>query len=136
MKPWPFGRLLPTHDEPPVIAEFAGIWRAADKVVYSSTLGSVSTPRTRIERSFEPEAVRRMKASSPRDITIAGPTLAAHAFEAGLVDVCHLLIAPVLVGDGEAFPDGLRLNLVLQDERRFTNGMIFLHYRSAQRQAA
>lgn len=128
---------LPTHDEPPVIAEFADIWRAADKVVYSSTLGSASTLRTRLERSFDPEAVRRMKASSPSDITIAGPTLAAHAFEAGLVDVCHLLIAPIIVGDGKkALPDGVRLDLILQDERRFTNGMIFLNYRSAQRQAA
>jgi len=101
---------LPTHDQPLFIAEFAGIWRAADKVVYSNTLGSVSTPRTRLERSFEPEAVRRMKAASPRDITIAGPTLAAHAFDAGLVDVCHLLVSPIIVGDGKkALPDGVRL---------------------------
>jgi dihydrofolate reductase len=128
---------LQTHDQPAFIAEFADIWRAADKVVYSSTLGSASTPRTRLESKFEPEAVRRLKESSPRDITIAGPTLAAHAFRAGLVDVCQLLIAPVLVGDGKnAFPGGVRLNLTLHDERRFANGMVFLHYRTAKRQAA
>jgi dihydrofolate reductase len=123
---------FPTHDLPPYIAAFAEIWRAADKVIYSSRLAGVSTSKTRIERSFEPEAVRRMKASSPRDIAIAGPTLAAQAFMAGLVDVCHLFVSPVLVGGGKkALPGGLRLNLVLQDERRFTNGTVFLHYRSA-----
>jgi dihydrofolate reductase len=128
---------LPTHDEPVCIAEFADIWRAADKVVYSSTLGSVLTPRTRLERSFDPEAIRRMKMSAAQNITIAGPTLAAHAFQAGLVDVCHLFIAPVLVGGGtSAFPPGIRLNLTLQDERRFANGMVYLHYRSAQAESA
>jgi dihydrofolate reductase len=123
---------FPTHDQPPYVAEFADIWRAAEKVVYSSRLAGVSTPKTRIERSFEPEAVRRMKASSPKDINIAGSTLAAQAFMAGLVDVCQLFVSPVLVGGGKkALPGGLRLNLVLQDERRFANGIVFLHYRSA-----
>lgn len=128
---------LQTHDLPAYIAEFASIWRAADKVVYSNTLQSVSTSKTRIERTFEPEAVRRMKASLTQDLSIAGPTLAAHAFRAGLVDVCHLFIAPVIVGDGtSAFPSGVRLQLTLQDERRFANGMVYLHYQSAANQAA
>lgn len=89
---------LQTHDQPPFIAEFAAIWRAADKVVYSKTLTSPSTPRTRVERGFDPEAVRRMKASAARDLTVGGANLAAQAFEAGLVDVCHLFVVPILVG--------------------------------------
>ena len=128
---------LQTHDQPPFIAEYANIWRAADKVVYSSMISSVTTPRTRIERNFEPEAVWRMKMASSRDIAIGGPTLAAHAFQAGLVDVCHLFISPIFVGDGKtAFPSGVRLNLTLQDQRWFANGMVYLHYRSAQSQTA
>ena len=124
---------MPVHDEPPPIADFANIWRAADKIVYSHTLGSVATPRTRLERSFDPEAVRRMKATSSSDLAIAGPTLAAHAFHAGLVDVIQLFISPVIVGNGKpALPVGLGLKLILQDERRFANGTVFLHYRSAQ----
>ncbi len=119
------------------MAEFADIWRAADKVVYSKTLASASTPRTRLEHGFDPESVRRMKASAARDMTIGGPNLAAQAFKAGLVDVCHLFVAPILVGDGKrAFPSGVRLELVLRDERRFTNGTVYLHYRSGQSQAA
>ena len=89
---------LPTHDQPSCIADFANIWRAADKVVYSKTLKIASTPRTRIEQHFEPEAVQRIKASAARDLAVSGPTLAAHAFSAGLVDVCHLFIAPIIVG--------------------------------------
>lgn len=109
---------------------------AADKVVYSKTLKTASTPTTRIERHFEPEAVQRMKASAARDLTVGGPTLAAHAFKAGLVDVCHLLVAPIIVGDGNsAFPSDIRLELALQDERRFRNGMVYLHYRSTTSQA-
>jgi len=127
---------LQTYDQPPFIAEFAAIWRAADKVVYSKTLTSPSTPRTRVERGFDPEAVRRMKASATRDLTVGGANLAAQAFEAGLVDVCHLFVVPMLVGDGKrAFPSGVRLELVLQEERRFTNGTVYLHYRSATSQA-
>lgn len=128
---------LQTDDEPSVIAEFADIWRAADKVVYSSTLKTASTPGTRIEQRFDPEAVRQMKASAGRDLSIGGPTLAAHAFRAGLVDVCDLFITPVIVGGGtSAFPDNVRLDLTLQDERRFRNGMVYLHYWSATSQAA
>jgi dihydrofolate reductase len=128
---------LQTHDQPPFIAEFAHIWRAADKVVYSKTLAGPSTPKTRVERGFDPEAVRRMKASAARDLTVGGPNLAAQAFKAGLVDVCQLFVVPILVGDGKsAFPSGIRLELVLQEERRFTNGTVYLRYRSATSQAA
>ena len=101
---------LPTHDQPSFIADFANIWRAADKVVYSKTLKTASTPRTHIEQHFEPEVVQRMKASAARDLAVGGPTLAAHAFKAGLVDVCHLFIAPIIVGDGNrAFQSDIRL---------------------------
>lgn len=128
---------LPAHDQPPFIAEFASIWRAADKIVYSRTLASPYTARTRVERAFDPEAVRRLKASAARDLAVGGPNLAAQAFQAGLVDVCHLFVVPILVGGGKsAFPSGVRLELVLQEERRFTNGTVYLHYRSATSQAA
>ena len=117
--------------------DFANIWRAVDKVVYSSTLKVASTPKTRIEECFEAEAVLRMKAVAARDLTIGGPTLAAHAFKAGLVDVCHLFIAPIVVGDGNsAFRSGIRFELALQDERRFRNGIVYLHYRSTKSQGA
>ena len=128
---------LQTNDQPPFIAEFASKWRAAHKVVYSKTLASASTPRTRVERGFDPQEVRRMKASAARDMTVGGPNLAAQAFKAGLVDICHLFVAPILVGDGKrAFPSGVRLALVLQAERRFPNGTVYLHYRSWPSQAA
>ena len=117
-------------DQPSVAQDFAEIWRAADKIVYSSTLDTVSSTRTRIERDFDPEAVRRMKASAGRDITVGGPDLAAQAIKAGLVDEYHLFVAPVVVGGGtRALPDGVRLNLDLLGERRFGNGFIHLHYR-------
>lgn len=115
-------------DEPPVMRDFAEIWRAGDKVVYSRTLETASSARTRIERDFDPEAIRRMKAAAARDISIGGPELAARAFEAGLVDECHLLFAPVLVGGGKrSLPDGVHLKLELLDQRRFGSGMVFLH---------
>ena len=127
---------LPIHDQPSFIADFANVWRAADKVVYSKTLKTDSTPRTCIERHFEPEAVQRMKASAMRDLTVSGPTLAAHAFKAVLIDFCHLFIAPIIVGDGNsAFPSGIHLELTLQDERRFCNRMLYLHYRSTTSEA-
>ena len=121
---------LPIHDQPSFIADFANIWRSADKVVYSKTLKTASTPRTRIERHFEPEAVQRIKASATRDLTVSGPTLAAHAFKAGLIDVCNLFIAPIIVGDANSAFPGIHLELTLQDERRFRHGMLYLHYRS------
>jgi len=93
---------MPTHDQPSFIADFANIWRAADKVIYSRTLKTASTPRTRIEQHFAPESVQQMKGSATRDLAIGGPTLAAYAFKAGLADVCHLFIAPIIVGNGFA----------------------------------
>ncbi|HYU38936.1 MAG TPA: dihydrofolate reductase family protein [Acidimicrobiia bacterium] len=118
-------------DQSPVMHDFAGTWQAADKIVYSKTLETVSTAKTRIERDFDPDAVRQIKASAGRDITVGGPELAAHAFKAGLVDECHLFITPIVVGGGKrCLPDNVRLELELLDERRFGNGMVFLHYRT------
>jgi dihydrofolate reductase len=115
----------------PVLEDFAEIWRAADKVVYSRTLETVASARTRIEREFEPEAVRRIKASAERDLAIGGPELAAQAFGAGLIDECHLFLAPMIVGGGKrALPDTVRLELELLDERRVGDGFVYLHYRA------
>jgi dihydrofolate reductase len=111
--------------------DFAEIWQAADKVVYSRTLEAASTTRTRIERDFDPEAVRRMKAAAGRDLVVGGANLAAQAFEAGLVDECHLFVAPIVVGGGKrSLPDNVRVKLELLDERRFGNGMVYLRYRT------
>jgi dihydrofolate reductase len=119
-------------DEPPYVREYGEIWRAADKIVYSTTLSAVSSSRTTIEREFDPEAIRRMKRESVRDIAIAGPTLAAHAIAAGLVDEYGFYVAPVIVGGGtRSLPDGVRLDLELVDERRFDNGMVYVSYRPA-----
>ena len=128
---------MQSHDQPPFITEYADIWRAADKIVYSTTLESIFTARTRLERDFNPETVHPMIASAAGDISVSGPTLAAHAFRAGLIDECRLFVVPIIVGDGQsAFPRDIRLELLLQDERRFTNGMVYLRYRSANSQAA
>jgi dihydrofolate reductase len=118
-----------TMDDPaPVMRDFAQIWRAADKVVYSRTLGEPSTARTRIEREFDPEAVRRMEG----ELSIGGPELAGQAIRAGLVDELHLFLSPVVVGGGTAaLPDGVRWDLELVEERRFGNGVVFLRYRTA-----
>ena len=122
------GRVL--ADQPPSSRDFAAIWRAADKIVYSTTLGSVSSARTRLEREFDPEAVRQMKTGAGRDITVGGPELAAHAIRAGLVDECHLFVTPVVVGGGKRFlPASVRLKLDLLGERRFGSGVVHLHYR-------
>jgi len=120
----------PTADvQPAPLADFARVWQAADKVVYSRTLEAPSTARTRIERDFDPEAVRRLKTAADRDLTVGGPALAAQAFAAGLVDECQLLLAPIMVGGGtRAFPDKVRVPLRLVDERRFGNGVVSLHY--------
>jgi dihydrofolate reductase len=116
-------------DQPPFIHEFARIWQAADKIVYSKTLETVSSGRTRIERDFDPEAVRQMKAAAGRDLTVGGPDLAAQAFRTGLVDECHLFVAPMVVGGGtRSLPAGVRVQLELLDERRFGNGMVHLRY--------
>jgi dihydrofolate reductase len=118
-------------DQPSFVQDFAEIWRAADKIVYSRTLETVSSARTRIERDFDPEAVRQMKARAGRDISVGGPDLAAQAIKAGLVDECHLFIAPIVVGGGkQSLPNNVRLKLELLDERRFGNGVVHLHYRT------
>jgi dihydrofolate reductase len=117
--------------QPPFIQDFAEIWQAADKIVYSKTLKTVSSARTRIERDFDPEAVRQLKASAGRDITVGGPNLAAQAIKAGLVDECHLFLAPIVVGGGkQSLPNEVRLKLDLVDERRFGSGVVHLHYRA------
>jgi dihydrofolate reductase len=119
-------------DQRPVTHDFAEIWRAADKIVYSRTLETVSSARTRIERDFDPEAVRRMKARAKRDISLGGPELAARAFEAKLVDELHLFVVPMVVGGGKrSLPDSVRLRLELLDERRSGSGMVYLHYRTS-----
>jgi len=120
---------METADEPPVIQDYAEIWRAADKIVFSSTLSTVSSSRTKLERSFDPDAVRRMKAHDERDLSVGGPTLAAEAIRAGLVDEIRLFLTPVLVGGGRAsLPDDVRVPLELMDERRFRNGTAYLRY--------
>jgi dihydrofolate reductase len=118
-------------DQPPFVQDFAEIWRAADKIVYSKTLQTVSSAKTRIERDFDPEAVKRMKAAAERDITVGGPHLAAQAIKAGLVDEYHLFLTPVVVGGGrQSLPADVRLELELLDERRFGGGMVYLRYRT------
>jgi dihydrofolate reductase len=116
-------------DEPPVFQDYAGIWRGAEKVVYSRTLETVSSARTRIEPEFDAAAVRRLKESSATDVSVGGAELAGQALGAGLVDECHLLLFPIVVGGGKrALPDNVRTQLELLDERRFANGVVHLHY--------
>lgn len=119
-----------TGDEPPVIRDYAQIWQAAEKIVYSRTLETVSSARTRVERDFDPDAVRRLKKASRSDISIGGPELAGQAIKAGLVDECHLFLAPIVVGGGKrVLPNDARIPLELVGERRFRNGAVHLHYR-------
>ena len=107
------------------------MWRALDKVVYSRTLDAVWTPRTRLEREFDPEAIRRMKEAADREISVSGPDLAQHAFRAGLVDEVHLFVFPIVVGGGKpGLPRDVRVDLELLDERRFANGVVHLHHRT------
>lgn len=116
-------------DQPAVIGDYAEIWRTAEKLVYSRTLPAVSSARTRIEREFDPEAIRRLKERSGPDLTIGGAELAGLAITAGLVDECHLFLTPIVVGGGRrALPDNVRTQLELLDERRFPNGVVHLHY--------
>ena len=118
-------------DQHPVEMDYARIWRAADKIVYSSTLRSVSSARTWIERDFDLEVVRRMKGQAKRDISVSGPDLAAQALEAGLVDECHLFVVPIVVGGGKrSLPANVRLELELLDEHRFEGGVVYLRYRT------
>jgi dihydrofolate reductase len=128
MAGWENAHTLP--DRSPVSRDFASIWRSAEKIVYSKTLDAASSAKTRIERVFDPAAIRQMKASAGRDISVGGPDLAGQAIEAGLVDEIHLFLTPVVVGGGTpSLPDGVRVKLKLLDERRFGNGVVHLHYR-------
>lgn len=114
----------------PLTQDFAGMWQAARKIVYSSTLEKASTSRTEIRRAFDPQEIQQLKEADGADISIAGPGLAVHAFRAGIIDELHLFLAPILVGGGKrALPDDVRLELELLEERRFDNGMVFLRYR-------
>ncbi len=116
-------------DQSPEIRDYAEVWRAAEKVVYSTTLDAATSARTRLERSFEPDAVRALKAASERDLSVGGPALAAEAIRAGLVDEVQLFLAPIVVGGGKpALPDGVRVPLELMEQRRFGNGVMFLRY--------
>ncbi len=124
---WETAHALP--DAPAYIVQFARDWQAAQKVVYSTTLESASSAKTRIERTFDPEAVRKLKAESDHDLTIDGPTLAAQAIAAGLVDEYHLLMTTSVVGGGKRFfPDGVRLDLQLVEQRSFASGVIYARY--------
>jgi dihydrofolate reductase len=130
MRVWETPEALPGAT--PAVLEFADVWRAADKVVYSRTLEAVDTERTRLERDFDVEAVRDLKASAERDLTIGGSELAAHALRAGLVDEYQLFFVPVLVGGGtRSLREGVRTELELVDERRFESGFVYLRYRAA-----
>jgi dihydrofolate reductase len=114
-----------------LMADFANVWHTADKIVYSTTLAAAPTAHTRLERRFDADAVRDMKTSAAGDVTVGGATLAAHAFNAGLIDECHLFVYPVLVGEGKpAFPSDARVQLELQEEHRFGNGVVYLRYRT------
>jgi dihydrofolate reductase len=116
--------------EPAAIRDYAEIWRSAEKVVYSRALENAASSKTRIEREFEPEAVREMKASADRDLSVGGPGLAAEALRAGLVDELQLFLNPILIGGGlPALPPDLRIELELLAERSFRNGVVYLQHR-------
>ncbi|HLJ81833.1 MAG TPA: dihydrofolate reductase family protein [Ktedonobacterales bacterium] len=118
-------------DQPPYTRDFAAIWQAADKIVYSKTLETASSARTRIERDFDPEAVKQLRARAERDLSIGGPDIAAQAIKAALVDEIRLFVTPVVVGGGNpSLPDHVRLALELLEERRFGNGVVYLRYRT------
>jgi dihydrofolate reductase len=118
------------NGEPSAEQEYARIWQAADKIIYSRSLEDVSTVRTRIEREFDPDAVQQLKAAAAHDVSVSGPTLAGQALKLGLVDEYHLFLSPIVVGGGtQALPDNVGFQLELLDERRFGNGVVHLHYR-------
>jgi dihydrofolate reductase len=124
-----FWETVDTGSEPQVMRDFAEIWRAADKVVYSRTLGEPSSAKTRLEPEFDPEAVRGLIASASSDVAIGGPELAAQAFKAGLVDECQVFLAPVVVGGGKrSLPEGVFTRLELLEQRRFDGGFVYLRY--------
>jgi dihydrofolate reductase len=129
MTVWQTPEVLPNPT--PGMLEFARIWQAAEKIVYSRSLETISTPNTRLVREFDPQAIRDLKAQSSRELSVAGPTLAAEAIRAGLVDEIHLLVAPAILGGGRrVLPANARTRLELLDQRRFDNGMVYLRYRT------
>jgi dihydrofolate reductase len=124
---WETPDIIPNRT--PAMLDFARIWRAADKIIYSKSLETVSTPKTRLEREFDPQRVRDLKTQSPHDVSVARPTLAAQAIRTGLVDEVHLLIVPVTLGRGKpVLPSNACVKLDLLDERRFANGTVYLRY--------
>ena len=124
---WETAHTLP--DQPQFVLDFAKQWQAAEKIVYSRTLAEPLSARTRIERAFDPDAVRQLKANADRDLAVAGPELAAQAIQVGLVDEFQMRICPVVIGGGKRyFPSGVPLDLELVEERRFRDGEIFLRY--------
>ena len=117
------------RDQPQFVLDWARQWQAAEKIVYSRTLAEPRSARTRIEREFDPDAVRRLKADAEHDITVNGPELAAHALRAGLVDELQMFVCPVVLGGGKRFfPDGVRTDLELVEERAFRKGVVVLRY--------
>ncbi|MGH9081617.1 MAG: dihydrofolate reductase family protein [Acidimicrobiales bacterium] len=119
-------------DQPACVRDFAELWQAADKIVYSKSLDTVSSAKTRLEREFDPKVILAMKSTQQRDMSVGGPDLAAQAFNAGIVDECQLFLMPVVVGGGKpSLPTKIRLGLELLSERRFRSGVVFLHYRTA-----
>jgi dihydrofolate reductase len=120
----------------PITRDYAELWQAANKIVYSKTLQAVSTRKTQLERAFDPKAIRQLKETAEHDILIGGPELAAHAFRSGLIDECHLFLTPIIVGGGkQSLPNNIRLELELLEERRFGSGTVFLRYRAKQGRA-
>ncbi len=120
----------------PITRDFAEIWQAANKIVYSRTLQAASTRKTQLERNFDPEAIRQLKETVEQDILIGGPELAAHAFRSGLIDECQLFLIPIILGGGKpCLPANVRLELELLEERRFGNGVVFLRYQTRQGKA-
>jgi dihydrofolate reductase len=130
MAVWETDATLAARSE--LMSTYANVWRAADKVVYSRTLTTVATARTKLERDFDPDAVRDLIASVTGDLLVGGPELAAEAFRAGLVDECQLLIWPIILGGRKpALPADTRIQLALLDERRFSNGVVYLRYQAS-----
>ncbi len=128
MKVWQTPEVIPGLTA--TMMDFAQIWQAADKIVYSKSLETVSTPKTRLEREFDPQAVRDLKAQLPHDISVDGTNLAAQVIRAGLVDAYELLVVPFMLGGGKpVLPSNVRVKLELLDERRFSNGWVYLRYR-------
>ena len=127
---WETAQTIP--DQPDFIQDYAEIWQAADKIVYSRSLEVTSSARTRIQRDFDVDAIRQMKELAAKDLTVGGPDLAAQALRAGLVDQCHFFTAPIVVGGGtRSLPNDVRLELELLEERRFGNGMVYVSYGKA-----